>query len=312
LLMEANLLECYPPYAINAACIETKLVKFKSDLITHNSNQLNRRIYNIVSPKTVSAVSNDVCFFHVIINGWNCGYNIHKCLGSIINQLPGKYNFKISIVDDASTDNTCDVISDMSVFPYANIIRVDTNTGAAFARHSAISLDSNPETIVVLLDMDDALLDSALKTVANVYLKNPKCLMTFGNWVDTNGVVNPLHFYDSFEIDKSSTRLSKDFRAPHLRTFKRKLYYSLQEADLCDDKLNWFETCTDVALLHVLLDQCYSEEIEYISKPIYLYDRGKNNITRSLDRFGKIHKNNLRSSIQARVPNKKISDWNVH
>ncbi|WP_289475117.1 hypothetical protein, partial [Klebsiella pneumoniae] len=63
------------------------------------------------------------------------------------------------------------------------------------------------------------------------------------------------------------------FNATHLRTFRRVLYDAISPEDLLDQHGKWIETCTDVALMYPLLDQCWSNEVEFISEPIYRYNR---------------------------------------
>lgn len=226
--------------------------------------------------------------FHLVVNGWNCRDLVDDCLRSIANQLPASYTYDVTLVDDASTDGTFEKLAASTILPRAKLIRIEENTGPAYARHIGISLISDPETIVVTLDMDDALEPNALKIVAEKYKKNPDCLLTIGNWHDQYGKINPQGFYTDHEINGQCVRSVDVFNATQLRTFRRKLYDTVTKEDLLDPQAKWLETCTDVALMYPLLDQCWASEVEFIKEPIYKYTRKHSNGT--LARFGKPHK----------------------
>lgn len=226
--------------------------------------------------------------FHIIVNGWNCKNYVHSCLRSIANQLPGPYTYQVTIIDDGSNDGTYQEISNSVLLPKADFIRIPENMGPAYARHIGISAIKDPETIVVLVDLDDALEPQALKVVADRYLNNKKCLLTIGNWHDQYGKINPQGFYSEEEINEQNVRKIEIFNATALRTFRRKLYDAVLEEDLHDMNGKWLETCTDVALMFPLLDQCWAHEVEFIAEPIYKYTRQHGNGT--LKRFGKPHK----------------------
>src|SRR5690606_32369447 len=114
------------------------------------------------------------------------------------------------------------------------------------------------------------------------------CLMTIGNWHDQDGKINPQRFYTPDEINNQAVRSVELFNATALRTFRRKLYDAVHPEDLKDQDGNWLETCTDVAIMYPLLDQCWSDEVEFIEQPIYRYTRRHSRGT--LARFGKPHK----------------------
>lgn len=226
--------------------------------------------------------------FHIIVNGWNCINYIDSCLQSIVNQQPGLYTYEVTLIDDGSNDDTFQKLVSIAILPYVKLIRIEKNTGPAYARHIGIISIVDPETIVVTLDMDDALELNALKIVSEKYRENPKCLVTIGNWHDQHGKINPQEFYTVDEIDEQKIREVAVFNATHLRTFRRKLYNAVTPADLLDHEGKWLETCTDVALMYPLLDQCWSNEVEFIREPIYRYTRKHSSGT--LSRFGKPHK----------------------
>lgn len=246
----------------------------------------------------------DALRFHIVVNGWNCVDLVDDCLRSIAQQRPGPFDYQVTLIDDGSEDGTDRKLASTTLLPGARLLRVLQNTGPAYARHIGISTIEDPEAIVVLLDMDDTLEPNALRRVAECYLENPACLMTIGNWQDQNGKLNPQGFYSPDEIDRQKLRQIELFNATHLRTFRRKLYDAITEDDLLGPDGRWLETCTDVALMYPLMDQCWSEEIEFIAEPIYRYNRQHSSGT--LARFGKPHKVERLAFLKAKPPKPRL------
>lgn len=251
-----------------------------------------------------SAHGTDQIHFHVVINGWNCREYIDDCLRSVAGQVPSEYTYEVTIVDDGSSDGTYERLAGATILPNAELIRIAANSGPAYARHLGIKRVRDPETIVVLVDLDDWLEPNALRTVAEAYRNDQKCLMTIGNWRDQNGILNPQEFYTKEQIDDQRVREVELFNATHLRTFRRKLYDAVSEDDLCDENGEWLQACTDVALMYPLLDQCWAEEVQFISDPIYRYRRKHNRGT--LARFGKPYKIDRLNYLKRQKPKNKL------
>lgn len=300
--MNAHLSRCYDSDSLGAASIEIpgSAVKTSGELIE------SRRSYADLAPlssfgKKAETENEQVdLHFHIVINGWNCRDYLADCLRSVAQQVPASYTFDVTLIDDQSTDGTFEELVRTTILPRAKLIRITENTGPAHARHIGISAIKDPNTIVVLLDMDDALEPHALRTVAKCYRDNPDCLLTIGNWHDQNGKINPQSFYTAEEIDSQRIREVELFNASHLRTFKRHLYDAVEISDLLDQEGKWLETCTDVALMYPLIDQCRSNEVIYIHEPIYRYTRQHSGGT--LARFGKAHKVERLNWLKGKTP----------
>ena len=285
--MTAHLGRCYDSDTLAAAGIAMPVAASRDapDLVA--TRRTATHLEPLPTSRRAAPRKNDL-HFHIIVNGWNCEEYVTACLRSIAQQLPACYSFEVTLIDDCSTDGTYAALVGTAILPGARVIRVAQNTGPAHARHVGITAIDDPDTIVVLVDMDDALEPHALLTVAEQYRDNPDCLLTIGNWHDQDGIVNPQDFYTDAEIDEQRVRELELFNATHLRTFRRRLYDAVEVSDLLDYEGKWFETCTDVALMYPLMDQCRSNEVVFIHEPIYRYTRKHGKGT--LARFGKPHK----------------------
>lgn len=62
--------------------------------------------------------------------------------------------------------------------------------GAAYSRYRLITNVTNPNAVIVLVDLDDRLLDGALQHIDDIYTKNPDIWTTYGNWVNQHGQQN--------------------------------------------------------------------------------------------------------------------------
>jgi len=300
--MEHHLSKSFDSDTLKAAGIATQVVAGTETAVAN----LTRRDIRVVDhPDRVFNHAVEKLHFHVVINGWNCIDFVDACLRSVALQEPGPYTYQVTLVDDGSDDGTYEKLATSSILPGADLIRLKENTGPAHARHVAISPIKNPETIVVLVDMDDALEPHALKSVAERYHRNSACMMTIGNWCDQKGRINPQTFYSVKEIDEQRIREVELFNATHLRTFRRKLYDAINKEDLLDHKGDWLTTCTDVALMFPLIDQCWSDEIEFIMQPIYRYTRQHSGGT--LARFGKPHKVERLAWLKAKPPKPRLN-----
>lgn len=211
--------------------------------------------------------------FAIIVAGWNCADCVEACMASIERQEVGDFTLEIYAYDDASEDATWDRLSDCAARLRLRLFRGESNLGPAFARDFLIRQIEDRDAICVLLDMDDALLPRALKTLERAYRENPACRMTYGNWINQHGVVNDEGRYSAAEIDDRAYRRQDLFKFTHLRSFRRFLYDKVEATYLQDANGEWLRYCSDVGLLLPIADQCASDNIVAIEEPIYLYNQ---------------------------------------
>ena len=235
--------------------------------------------------------------FSIIVTGWNCEDQAEACLQSIVTQ-EGSFDYDIFWLDDASDDHTREVIQPFANNPRLHLFRNSTNRGAACCRWQLLGEIRDPQSICVLVDMDDQLAPGALRIVANVYRSNPDCWLTYGNFIGDSGKVCQVAFYDFQTTQKKLYRSQRTFRCPHLRTFRHFLLEGLTDADFQDDGGNWLLICTDVALMWPLLERCRPHNIVTVDRPIYVYNR--NRTASTLARFGNTRKQRTKQMLSER------------
>jgi glycosyltransferase involved in cell wall biosynthesis len=226
--------------------------------------------------------------FHLVVPGHNAGKYVTECIKSIMDQDCKKYY--ITFIDDASNDFTGVLFKNLlhKINHPAKLITNKQRMGAAYNRFDAIMAETDPETVIVLLDMDDELLPGALSRVAQEYERG--AWMTYGNWKNQDGHVCPVDLYFPKEVHEERSYRQAKYRSTHLRTFKRFLFDGFTQDDFKMDG-EWLQTATEGPLMLGLLEMCGSERIGVIEDPIYLYRSNLPNNSQS--RYGQEYKNEV-------------------
>ena len=110
----------------------------------------------------------------VIIPTYNYAHFIAEAIESVLAQTCR--DFEIIVVDDGSTDETSEVVSQFSGVRYIR----QTNQGIAAARNTG--LRNSQGNSLVFLDADDRLLPNALEAGVNSLKEHPTCAFVSGHW----------------------------------------------------------------------------------------------------------------------------------
>lgn len=234
--------------------------------------------------------------FYILATGFNCEGYVKPCIDSIVNQLPGPYNYQTLLVSDGSTDGTLNELNRLHP-PFGmniNIAFSGKNLGAALQRHHWISKYAEPGDVVILLGLDDELLPNALNTIADQYQQGK--WMTYGNWINQYGKGLPddfeLEFCDTTHETRSYRQVKYRSTAPN--TFRVELFNRIPVNDF---QLNgkWIDTTTESEIMFSCLEMCGKERIGVIKEPIYLYNQDLPNGTQR--RLGQEYKNSVYAEI---------------
>ncbi|MFA6197926.1 MAG: glycosyltransferase family A protein [Patescibacteria group bacterium] len=109
----------------------------------------------------------------VIITSHNYGRWLARAIESVLHQSVGEHN--IIVVDDASTDNTEQVVQ---AYPAIQYIRNPSNLGCIGATKIGLKTASAP--LLVFLDADDELLPSFTSDLLRALQKHPTAALTYG------------------------------------------------------------------------------------------------------------------------------------
>jgi glycosyltransferase involved in cell wall biosynthesis len=210
--------------------------------------------------------------FIIIIPFHNAHDVLGECLDSVIAQ---KYKNWVAVcADDHSDDSSLDLVPSESRF-----IKLRTEkriTALANIYHAILNsgIEYQDEDVVCILDGDDKFLQpEALEVVAGYYRSRPNCLVTYGQYVASNG--NPGHC-KRYTRDEFDDLRNKSFRASHLLTFKWKLYKEFLRQDpevnsYKDENGEFFTMTYDQALIFPLMEIAGYPNVVFNDKPIYWY-----------------------------------------
>ena len=129
----------------------------------------------------------------IIIPAYNASQYIEKCLKSIQEQT--YTNIQIIIIDDVSTDNTVQIITEQQAKDNRiNLLRLEKNSGSAVARQKGI--EASTGELITFVDADDWYCDKkALEKIVEVYQNTQvDCIMFSYKTVHKYGIVSPKRF----------------------------------------------------------------------------------------------------------------------
>ncbi|SHL99149.1 glycosyltransferase family 2 protein [Chryseobacterium polytrichastri] len=239
----------------------------------------------------------------ILIANYNNGKYFLECYNSIINQTYN--NWEVIIVDDASTDDSIEVIK--------SIIQDDTrfklyenssNKGCGFTKRKC--MEHATGDICAYLDPDDALYPIALEESIEEYLFNNKIVATYSKMMMCDENLNP---QKTFSATKQIFNDKYFFNCPiqfaHFFTFKKEAY---QETQGINPNL---KSAVDQDLYLKILEL---GDVAFINEDLYLYRQHSNGISqqsskqKAKDSFAKvIHETMKRRGIKI-IHNQDVPD----
>ena len=155
-----------------------------------------------------------------MINYNNARY-IQEAIDSVINQTFKEW--ELIIIDDASTDNSIDIINTYLI-NHPKQIKLISHTerqGIAKSRRESVNLINS--NLFGILDSDDALLPEAIEVMYNAHINNPDCGLIYSQFMycDENLKSQQIGFCRNIPIGQ--TNLNCD-AISHFQTFKKSSY----------------------------------------------------------------------------------------
>lgn len=217
-------------------------------------------------------------------------------------------NFRVIYVDDASTDDTYELVKEYIENSWfkskVTLIRNETNQGAMSNLYKMIHSCKDDE-IIVTLDGDDWLPHAKVLTRVNQAYLDPRVWVTYGNFQYFPGKRNDYVKAVDFNDLKNGGHRKIPFMYTHLRTFYAELFKMIPEALFKDEDGTFLSMGWDVAIMLNLIDMV-QDHIYFIPQVLYTY-----NIETPINDHKKDHKKQYRLEqlIKARPPLKKLANW---
>ena len=206
----------------------------------------------------------------ILMANYNNGKYLKEAIQSVFDQT--YTNWEVIIVDDASTDNSWDVIKDLSkkhnnIYSYQNI----KNLKVAATKRRATEL-SNGE-ICAILDPDDTLLNTAIEKHLAIYLNNPNCSMVSSKYFYCDAKLNIEGVNkDVFNPEMNYSYLSSSGGINAFWSFKKAKY------DLTRGFKTKYYLAEDQDLYYQLEEV---GTVKVINEPLYYYRIHKNSISKN-------------------------------
>lgn len=214
----------------------------------------------------------------VVTPTYNAANWIAKCIESVGTQ--DYDNWRMIVIDDCSTDDTCEVAKAASArFGRARtiVLKNDVNRGAVCNHIQTIRMYAEPGEIVMLIDGDDALVadNQIFQMYNNLYDGTTE--FTYGScWSMVDNIPLIAQPYPEAVKEARAYRSHKfawNMPYTHLRTFDAKLL--LQDEDdspFKDDDGNWFKAGGDGATFYTLIERANPDYVKVVTDVVYLYN----------------------------------------
>ncbi|MCH9621152.1 MAG: hypothetical protein S4CHLAM20_05680 [Chlamydiia bacterium] len=244
----------------------------------------------------------------VCIASFNNEKYFKRNLSSVFSQ--NYSNYRVIYVDDASTDETFNLVSDYikesGYKDKVELIRNDSNLGAMCNHYNMVSSCDDDE-IIVTLDGDDWFLtDSALQRVNQAYL-DPNVWVTYGSFRHWPGKWESKNICVPLEDLKEGRHREQEFIWSHIRTFYAGLFKQIPIKQFKNDEGLFFSVACDVAIMLNLIDLA-REHVYCIPEILYSY-----NVETPIRDFrkGKRKMRRVTKFISERVPLDRADSWSL-
>ncbi|WP_026669969.1 glycosyltransferase family 2 protein [Butyrivibrio sp. AE3006] len=188
--------------------------------------------------------SNPLYDLQIVVPTYNTEKYLEACIDSIINQETS-YTWKLTIVNDGSTDNTGDILSKYAT--HANIEIINSKNGGPSARN--LGIQNITAKYVTFIDSDDYIPQGAVQSLMNCAFKNDA------------DIVEGAHFrlYDTYSIKYNHLKeeriedTSKLIGMPWGKVYKSTLF-----ENLIFPMSLWFEDSICTFFLYQMADRIYT------------------------------------------------------
>ena len=219
---------------------------------------------------------------HVITPFYNAINYLERCIDSVTSQ--NYNNWHMHLINDCSTDNSLDMAYSIIKHKYPNFIKnftlVDNkvNRGAVYNQIVNIRRDVPKDSLVILLDGDDVLVnDPNIFNMYNNLFADDKTDYAYGScWSEVDNIPLQSQPYPKEVRDAKAYRQYKfnwGMPYPHLRVFRSELVHNIKDDSVFkDENGDWFKAGGDNATFYNILEQADPNKIAVVSDIVMLYN----------------------------------------
>lgn len=198
-------------------------------------------------------------FVSIIIPNYNHAVFLKERIDSVLNQT--YQNYEVIILDDSSSDNSVEVITNYEGFPcISHIVINDTNSGSPFIQWEK-GIQMAKGELIWIAESDDTCEVNLLETLVSEFDKDEKCVLAFcksikinteGYKVGEEGLSHSFHMNGLEFIKKHLCRHNYIANASSV-IFKKNILNSIDQSFTnyrgCGDWIFWIEisNCGNIA-----------------------------------------------------------------
>ena len=210
--------------------------------------------------------------FKVIVCVYNSEKWIKKCLFSILNQT--YTNYDLIVINDASTDNTFNIIKSIQKDYNFTFLNRSKNTGLLKNTIDGINLICNDDNdIIISIDGDDWLYCCNAFEYLNKIYQDKDIWLTYGQFIN----LLSKSIGCNKQIKNTKTYRKKErWKTSHLKTFKYHLWKKIADNDLKNKFGEYYSMGVDHSIMFPMVEMAGNKRIKFISKILYIYNNLNN------------------------------------
>jgi len=242
------------------------------------------RFFNLVAErlKYLRIRTRDKLLFYIISSQRNTGEAAKKCLDSVYYQNFDKKYLKHVFIDDASDDDTHDIVQEwLSRHSNHCVEYIKNNVRVGGTANNLYGFKNAPDnSIVVELNGDDWLADNRVISFLNNVYSNSGIWMTYNTFKFSNGIVPESLIPIPGSVIQANSFREYSWVSSHLHSFRAKLFKYLHDDTFIDpDTGKYWESADDQAVYLSLLELCgvHSRHLYRVSYVYNLRDQSHQN-----------------------------------
>ncbi|HBV14220.1 MAG TPA: glycosyl transferase family 2 [Chryseobacterium carnipullorum] len=240
--------------------------------------------------------------FSILIANYNNGRYFRDCYNSLISQT--YQNWEVIIVDDASTDDSMEVIETIiKNDPRFKMYRNATNQGCGYTKRECMKYAQGE--ICAYLDPDDAIYTDALEKITQEFVKND-ITAAYSQMMLCDENLNPDKVFASTkQIYNSRFFFNCPTQFAHFFTFKKETY--LKTSGINPN----LKSAVDQDLYLKILEH---GNVKYIKEPLYMYRLHAKGISQQSSKsnakesFAKVIHDTMKRRGIRKINNKKVPE----
>jgi len=272
IVIEAKLLDCDIIINDNVQHKEEEWFQNKETISTYVKKQKQEFYERCLKNKLIYDIKEESTRFVFIMPGYNVAEWLPKCINSIKKQ--NYDNYLAVFIDDLSDDESYKIFKNLTKDDkrFFGIKNKEKKYALKNIQDGIESLDLKDNDVIILLDSDDWLSSaSVLNYLNDFYIKN-SCLSTYGSYMYyPYGFVGLEPSSYSNDVIKQNRYREDEWRASHLRTFKKKIWDKIKKEDFIDSDGNYYKMAYDQAIMLPILEMTGPKSM-YIEEVLHVYN----------------------------------------